>query len=280
MKTRSNASALESPAQGSAKARGSDAWLRNRAAVGVFPSLLNGRLRVAFSILPLLLGGYQHAMAQGGVPVTECACPLPTASTPPCCEALLANAKCTRIDGPVVVVNPGIRIHLDGPPNECSNCCKFIPDDCPGNDLVPKFRECVPSIAFTFVSTVEEIISTRIGAVSIVEGALESAAGLGSSSQLSCSVGCPVTVPKCKKLTTTPWLDYSKDRMFSITSNWTLAGFWTTSRTTPPSPCTCTLTRWNKPCGQDISTITASVCVATGCSAIKELPCEDVPECP
>ena len=245
----------------------------------LLPSV-NSRLVILLSILVVCLGGPQRAVAQGtyAVSITECTCSPPTTDNPACCEALIANATCVRIDDPVVTVNPGLKVHLDGPPNDCPNCCKYTPDECPGNDMVPEFVDCTPSLTFSFTNTYMENIGTHFGASAIVETALETAAGVSRSTQVTCSVACPVKTPKCHFYTRTPWLDYAKDRQFSIRSRWKLSGTWTTK---PMSgSCGCTLTIWNivgGACGDDTSSITASVCTATGCTQPMEKRCETFP---
>lgn len=282
MKAQSNASIVQPFTMVGTKCRGADIGVRDRGVLWKFLSSPSQRLVIAMASLLVWLGGHQEAMAQGTYPVaiSECTCLPPTTDFPACCEALIASATCVRIDDPVITVNPGLKVHLDGPPNDCPNCCKYTPDECPGNDGVPAYVECIPSISFSFTNTFQENIGTHFGVSAVVEASLETAAGVSRSTQITCSVSCPVKTPKCRFYTRTPWLDYAKDRQFSIRSRWKLSGIWTTKPNS--GPCACTLTAWNivgGACGDDISTITASVCVATGCTQPTEKRCEPTP-CP
>jgi hypothetical protein len=148
----------------------------------------------------------------------ECeACPVPVSSEY-CCTAVAI--WCFRADLPGVV-SPGIADTLVEVA-VCPNCCKYEPDECPGNDENPDPRVC-PTFTPTYCQTLSITLDPRIIDTSSAGYSLRSALGYQPP---TCRGGssCAFQSPKCEVWARTSWTAVEYGRSVTVTHHWELAG--------------------------------------------------------
>lgn len=172
-----------------------------------------------------------RANAQGvTVPILECYdhCAHPR-DIDPCCSPNWSAATCFRFDSPPIVINPGTLTIFPAMGFEfiCENCCKFKPNECPGNDINPDPRNCAMSPAISWSESislsVSASISTKVEAVTI---ALQSAIGVVKGMEASATLTCPLSSPKCKSVACDPSIAYMAGRSVRIDHTWQAVGAW------------------------------------------------------
>ncbi len=223
---------------------------------------------------------------QFAVPWGECDSQCPYSVWPqdvdPCCSPSLLTATCTRTDSPPIVVVPGVYTKYP-PPNGieivCENCCKFKPNDCPGNDINPDPRQCSGTTGISFTESISKNVS---GAITFAKGAvelsLEAGIGVTSGSEVTLTITCPLSTPKCKSSASFSYIRYLKGRKVKINHTWSASGAWISYY------CTCPIAgnTWNVPasaCNSATSTAIGDVIVGLVCGSPFEKPCPEQSPC-
>lgn len=217
------------------------------------------------------------ALGQVTVPWTQCyaRCSHPR-DVDPCCSPSWITATCTRFDSKPVVVFPGTPVAIPSDDFEfiCENCCKFEPDECPGNDINPPMRECVLNPSLTFTESISLSVSGSITvSIRAVELALEGGVGVTRGREASVSLTCPLSAPKCKSVACKPRINYLANRSVRVDHTWTAKGAWINYG------CTCPIAGnvWIVPttaCSVDSSTAVGDKLVSAVCGSpyAKECP--------
>lgn len=178
-----------------------------------------------------LLALVAEASGQGvTVPIIQCYnnCAHPQ-DVNTCCSPNWFAATCTRFDSAPVVVFAGTETVFPGSgyEHECANCCKYKPNECPGNDIYPEKRDCFITPALTWTESISLSVSASvtIGA-GAVESKLQAGVGVVLGSEATVSFTCPVSAPKCKSVATQPSISFLAGRSARIDHTWQASGVW------------------------------------------------------
>jgi hypothetical protein len=178
------------------------------------------------------------------------------------------------------VINPGILTFIPSEDFvfECPNCCKFYPNECPGNDINPQKRRCELVPALTFSESISLNVSGSITiSIYAVEAKLEAGIGVVRGSEISVSLTCPIDAPKCKNVACKPRISYLRDRLVRVDHEWTMSGTWMSWG----CPCPIAGNPWVvSNCRRDSSWASGNKLVAATCGNLFEMECPPRTPCP
>lgn len=217
------------------------------------------------------------------VPLWQCyrRCPQFHDDDEGCCTPNWINAECRRIDSAPVVIFPGVTTVIPGPNFDfyCENCCKYDPDECPGNDVNPAVRHCELQPAYSFTETISKSISSAITAsIEIVHAKLEAGVGVSASQARSVTLTCTLDAPKCRAVRSQPRITYRAAQRVRVDHWWIARGTWGTvpQPWCEGHPCSVAGLIWEIPsqyCGMTQSFATGNVLVSAGCGSPQEYAC-------
>lgn len=235
---------------------------------------------------PVGLGTVIHSfiaasvMAQSQVPMVECdECPVPV-TTETCCIALKIACYSHSANH---VITPGEERYLFDV-TVCENCCKWEPDECPGNDIIPDPRKCDGYLSLSFTETWGGEICNRVTG-SDWEAFLAQQMGIRVTNPTFEGYQCKVEAPKCQTWARTGYILYEEGRTIEVDHYWQLNGKWVNDWSVGSCwlfPCPLAGNPWIVPwtaCGQCHSLVTGNMYLDHGCGAAGEIPCPERGPC-
>lgn len=216
-------------------------------------------LTVAMTCLQMIAAA--GCFAQGvTVPVAQCydRCPHPH-DVHPCCSPSWPTATCTRFDSAPVVVYEGDKVYIPSEDFEfrCENCCKFEPDECPGNYANPAVKHCELDVSISYTESITLSVSAGVTVnISAVELSLESGVGVTVGSEITATLHPELDAPKCTAVASQPRITVRANRAVRVDHTWQVQGKWITWPGCG-SACPNAGTTWIIPatsCDQDSST--------------------------
>jgi hypothetical protein len=193
-----------------------------------------------------------------------------------CCEAL--PIRCERSNYPPVIT-PG-EIKLDTTVASCTNCCKYEPDTCPGNDGNPPEIVCDAASPSFFEHASISLDPRVVSHQSELTVAIAQWLGVLQGDRWITGTPCNISAPKCKAFARVTWVKYEADRKITVQLAWRLHGKW---GTVGPPPYTCLLypcplagKQWIAgpgACGGGECTGVAVVWLDQGCEEPSEIEC-------
>lgn len=218
----------------------------------------------------------------GQAPLAECGpCPVPEASHL-CCVA--AASLCQRADLPGAIVEGTPR--LDQAVVGCTNCCKYEPDSCPGNDLVPEMRTCevaCPNVCQSLSVILDPRIINPGSLAAYLDGYFGIVGGMDCENP---GYVCTVTAARCEAWGLVAWTKSVQGRSVAITHYWQLSGKWVTLDVEPCvsyTPCPYAGNVWvvgHQYCGVGESSAVADMWLESGCEDPVKLECPEREPCP
>ena len=217
------------------------------------------------------------------VPISECSsCAFPNPSG--CCSFVALG--CTRTDsGPIITVPgvPKIMMRID---TDCYNCCKFKPEECPGNVNIPVQRNCtipytVSDIQSASVSLASVIGATAgINALEITGDLSEAVCGARVPTPYTFTVSCGLWAARCKAAMNSTLFSRRIGRTAIMRHSWNINGL--VLQNNPANgpactpPCPFHAQPFDRYCNSALSIGVGATKLEGGCSGRKPLDCDSI----
>jgi hypothetical protein len=158
----------------------------------------------------------------------------------------------------------------------CPNCCKFEPDECPGNSFLPNPRECEISPSISYTESIDLSISSSVTiGIKPVEVKLESAVGVQKGAEVHVELRCPLLTPKCMSNACKPRIEVRENRKAHVDHTWQAVGRWITDPDCS-TPCPIAGNKWIIGPGACLTATSYAVgdgILLADCGQIYQVPC-------